>query len=192
MKKFFVALTALLLLMTGCGSDKPAVPLKTTTIKAEKSSLEISTPFDLKDTKINDFDGLEAFIKKSVTKSAEQDGIMLVVSCNVFDVEKIIAQTGQKSFAPDLNGGLIGAVANMKNVKSTGSVTDIKINGIDAKEISGTVEVKLSGDENSSVCDFRIVDFAVDNEFWMVMLIRKSNDKTRALADEIIKSMKLS
>ncbi len=194
MRKIFMAAVALMMiaLLAGCGSsDKKDLPMKTVTIRAEKSSLEISTPFDLNDDTLKDLGGMEDLIKKYVMKSAEKDGVMIVASCTVFDKEKIESQSGQP-FAPDLQGGLLGAVANTKNAKSTDSIKDVEINGIRCKSVNGVVDVKLAGESSSSECEFRIVDFAADNEFWMVMIVRKPNDQTKRIAEAVFNSLKLS
>jgi len=191
MKKIFTALVALVAVvtLTACGSDNSGA--KVTKIRAEKSSLEITAPFSLMSAPLDEFDGMETYIKKSEVKAADENGIILAVTSVVFDKQKISAETGEE-FVPDLEGALKGAVENMEHVKNSGGVTDVEINGIHAKEITGSAEVEFSGASNPSPCEFRAVSFADDGEFWMVFMARKPDDKTKAVADEIFNSLKLT
>ena len=84
-----------------------------------------------------------------------------------------------------------GAVGNLKNVQHTNAVKDVNINGLRGKEITGTVKIKFSGDNSLSLANFRMMAFAKGAEFWMVGVVRKPNNSTLAISNEIFKSIKL-
>ena len=199
MKKFFNLLSALLILalstilITGCSaSNEKFPPMKTATIHADKTALEISTPFELKDYAVpENLNGAEVHIKRLVIKNAENNECDILACGYVFDKETIEAQTGQP-FTPNLEGALLGAVGNIKTVHTSSDVKDVTINGMHGKEITGTLDLKFDGDSENSRCEFCAQAFGLDGEMWTVMIIRKPGDETKRISDAVFNSLKVS
>ena len=193
-KKFLTALlivVASVSLIAGCGdSKKEIVPLKTTTLQLDKTSLEVGAPFELSDMTVDDLEGGEAYVKKVIIKTNDQYDVIVMAWGYVFDKEKIESQTG-KPFTPSVDGALLGAVGNMKNIQSTDPVKDVVINGMNGKEINGKIKIAFKGDKELSTAELRMVAFGRGDELWMVGVIRKPNDKTKTISDAVFNSLKI-
>ena len=195
-KNFLAAMLIVVMsvgLTAGCGNSKEKIPpLITTTLRTENNVLEISAPFSLeKDLSVNDLGEMEAYLKESVMLSAQKDGLMIMAFAYVCDKEKIEAETGQ-TFTPNIEGAVIGAVGNIKTVRTSSDVSDVKINGIDGKEITGTLDIKFDGDSENTRCDFRMRAFGRGMTVWLVSVIRKPGDENKRVSDAVFNSLKLS
>ena len=194
MKKFFTTLMTLVIsaaMLTGCSALMKDVPPKPITIRLDDSALTVKVPFIMKDGNMEDHLGNAApYVKQHLMKTSETDEMVVLIFGVAYDKRKI-EQEYNVIFEPDLEGGLHGAVGNLKNVQHTNPVKDVNINGLRGKEINGTVKIKFNGDSSLSLANFRMMTFAKGSEMWMVGVIRKPNNSTLAISYEIFKSIKL-
>ena len=195
MKKLFATLLAVVIsvvMMTGCSIlRKDAASPKAMTFQLENSTLTVAVPFPMTDGNIEGYFGDAApYVRQYLMKTSENDEMVIMIFGFAYDKRKI-EQKYDIIFEPDLEGGLHGAVGNLKNVQHTNAVEDININGLRGKEITGTVQIKFSGDNSLSLANFRMMAFAKGAEFWMVGVVRKPNNNTLAISSKVFKSIKL-
>lgn len=194
-KNLFVLLLVFIVsmgLLVGCStSKKENQSFITTTLCADKTTLQISTPFKLKESNEHDLGGMEAYIKKDITKSAQKDGIMIMAVEFVFDKDKIEAETGQQ-FTPNIEGAVLRAVGNIKTLRSSSEVKEVVINGITGKEIEGTLDMKFDDNTGDSRYEFRTRAFGRGMEVWLVTVVYKPSDVNKRVSDAIFNSLKLS
>ena len=182
--------------LTGCGFlTNSDVSLISMTIQGNKTSLEISVPFELRDDTVNGMQDMDAYLDKFIVKANENKDLMITACCYVYNKEKIEATTGQP-FALSLEDGLLGGVANMqnvtKNVVTYSEVADVTINNIHGKEITGSVDVPFFGKTKTTKCDFRMMNFGEGVEMWTILIIHKPDDETQRISDAVFNSLKLS
>lgn len=195
MRKVFAIIVTFafsVLMLTGCSAlMKDAASLKAMTLQLENSALTVKVPFVMKDGNMDDHLGDAApYIRQHLMKTSENDEMLVLIFGFAYDKKKIEREY-KTIFEPDLEGGLHGAVGNLKNVQHTNAVKDVNINGLRGKEITGTVKIKFSGDNSLSLANFRMMAFAKGADFWMVGVVRKPNNSTLAISNEIFKSIKL-
>ena len=195
MRKVFAIIVTFafsVLMLTGCSAlMKDAASLKAMTLQLENSALTVKVPFVMKDGNMDDHLGDAApYIRQHLMKTSENDEMLVLIFGFAYDKKKIEREY-KTIFEPDLEGGLHGAVGNLKNVQHTNAVKDVNINGLRGKEITGTVKIKFSGDKSLSLANFRMMAFAKGADFWMVGVVRKPNNSTLAISNEIFKSIKL-
>ena len=195
MKRIFATLMTLVIsavMLTGCSAlmkeDSSPKPM---TIRLENSTLIVNVPFVMKDGNMEDHLGNGApYVRQHLMKTSETNEMVVLIFGFAYDKRKI-EQEYNIIFEPDLEGGLHGAVGNLKNVQHTNAIKDVNINGLRGKEINGTVKIKFNGDSSLSLANFRMMTFAKGPEMWMVGVVRKPNNSTLAISNEIFKSIKL-
>lgn len=194
MKTTFVALLFMIsaVLLTGCSLlVKEDSSPEATNLKLENSALTVNLPFPVKNGSMEGHLGDAApYIKQHLMKISENDEMVVLIFACAYDKRKIEREY-DVIFEPDLEGGLHGAVGNLKNVQNTTPVKNVNINGLRGKEINGTLKIKFNGDSSLSTAKFRMMTFAKGSEMWMVGIIRKPNDSTLAISNEIFNSIKL-
>ena len=195
MRKVFAVLVTFafsVIMLTGCSAlmkDDPSP--KAMKFQLENSVLTVAVPFPVEDGNMENYLGDAApYVRQHLMKTSENDEMGIMIFGFAYDKRKI-EQEYNIIFEPDLEGGLYGAVGNLKNVQQTNAVKDVNINGLRGKEITGTVKIKFSGDNSLSLANFRMMAFAKGAEFWMVGVVRKPNNSTLAISNEIFKSIKL-
>lgn len=194
MKKFLAALPIIFLsamILTGCSILRKEDPSSNTTrLRLDKSALSIDIPFALKNETVTEdnLGEVAPYIKKVVIKSADEEDISIIIIGSVYDKKKIEDDSGE-TFEPDLEGSLQGAVRNLDNVQSTQPIRNIKLNGLQGKEINGALKVKFKGDTKLSPAVFRMVAFAKGSELWLVGVIRRPDDDTLKISNKIFKSI---
>lgn len=198
MKKFLLTLPIILLatmILTGCSDSilrKEDPSANTTTLRLDNSALSIDIPFDLKNETLTEenLGEVAPYIKKVVMKSADESDTSILIIGTVYDKNKIEKEFGA-TFEPDLEGALQGAVRNLQNVQNTEPIRDIRLNGLQGKEINGTLKIKFKGDSKLSHALFRMAALAKGSEMWMVCVIRKPGDDTIKISNKIFKSIHL-
>lgn len=195
MRKIFAILVIFafsVLMLTGCSAlMKDAPSPKAMKFQLENSVLTVTVPFPVKDGNMENHLGDAApYVRQHLMKTSETDEMVVLIFGFAYDKRKI-EKKYNIIFEPDLEGGLHGAVGNLKNVQHTNEVKDVNINGLRGKEINGTVKIKFNGDSSLSLANFRMMTFAKGSEMWMVGVVRKPNNDTLAISNEIFKSIKL-